>query len=49
MKVTKEEWNEIYHSADALGWDIDRMSTSGQEYYNDLMNILEKINERGEK
>lgn len=47
MKLTTDEWNKIFHMADLLGWEIDRMSSGGVEVYNELIDLLEKISKRG--
>lgn len=38
--IQQEKLDELLHLVDELGWDFDRMSSSGQETYNKLCDLL---------
>ena len=39
-KITQKEFQQIIEKIDELGWDYDRMSSSGQQVYNEILTIL---------
>ena len=39
-KVTQEEFDQIINKVLDLGWDYDRMSSSGQQVYDEILTIL---------
>ena len=46
ITVKNTEWKKLINLANNLGWEIDRMSSSGGNVYTELMDLLEIINER---
>ena len=41
--ISTRTLNEIVNLIDDLGWDIDRMSSSGQETYDSLCEKINKL------
>lgn len=39
-KVTQKEFEQIIEKVLDLGWDYDRMSSSGQQVYDEILTIL---------
>ena len=39
-KITQKEFQQIIEKIDELGWDYDRMSSSGQQVYDEIRTIL---------
>ena len=38
--VTRKQFNQVVEKIVDLGWDYDRMSSSGQQVYNEILTIL---------
>ena len=43
VHIKNEQFIKIYKAADSMAWDLDRMSESGRQYYNELMDELDAV------
>lgn len=43
VHIKNEQFIKIYKAAANLSWDVDRMSESGNQFYNELMDELDKV------
>ena len=39
-QITQKQFNQVVEKIVDLGWDYDRMSSSGQQVYNEILTIL---------
>ena len=39
-QITQEDFNQIVKKIDDLQWDYDRMSSSGQQVYDEVRTLL---------
>ena len=44
-QITQKQFNQIVEKIVDLGWDYDRMSSSGQQVYNEILTILGRTND----
>ncbi len=39
-QITQKQFNQVVEKIVDLGWDYDRMSSSGQQVYDEILTIL---------
>ena len=39
-QITQKQFNQVVEKIVDLGWDYDRMSSSGKQVYDDILTIL---------
>ena len=39
-QITQKQFNQVVEKIVDLGWDYDRMSSSGQQVYNEILTML---------
>ena len=39
-KITQKQFKQVIEKVLDLGWDYDRMSSSGQQVYNEILTIF---------